>query len=163
MIGGVAAAALLLAGAAAAQTRGNGPATPTPGNGMATTSTPTVTTARPDDATSATTSGTVGNSTASTTVLRNGSMVNGGEGDSNGAVNTSSQNQPQPARGANSFTQGEAKDRLQAHGYSNVSDLRKDANGVWRGQAEKGGQQVSVWLDYKGNVGEGTAGQSAAQ
>jgi hypothetical protein len=25
---------------------------------------------------------------------------------------------------------------------------------VWRGSGKKGGQQVSVWVDYKGNVGQ---------
>jgi hypothetical protein len=31
---------------------------------------------------------------------------------------------------------------------------KKDGDGVWRGMGKKDGQQVSVWLDYKGNVGQ---------
>jgi hypothetical protein len=49
---------------------------------------------------------------------------------------------------------GEAKSRLEKNGFANVSDLAKDDNGVWRGKAQKGGAATTVWLDYKGNVGE---------
>lgn len=57
-----------------------------------------------------------------------------------------------PAAGANSFTEGQAKSRIEAAGFTNVTDLKKDDQGVWRGQAQKSGQQVSVALDYQGNV-----------
>jgi hypothetical protein len=40
------------------------------------------------------------------------------------------------------------------HGFQNVSGLRKDDGGVWRDTATKDGQQVQVWFDYKGNVGQ---------
>jgi hypothetical protein len=59
-----------------------------------------------------------------------------------------------PAKGSNSFTEGQAKDRIAQRGYSNVGGLKKDDDGVWRGTALHSGQQVPVWLDYKGNVGE---------
>lgn len=76
-------------------------------------------------------------------------------GNNNQAVATTSANAPTPAKGANSFTSGEAKSRLEKNGFSNVSDLKKDDNGVWRGTAQKEGNTTNVWLDYKGNVGEG--------
>jgi putative membrane protein len=57
-----------------------------------------------------------------------------------------------PLPGANSFTEGQARDRIQDAGYSDVSALAKDDSGVWRGQARKDGKSVSVALDYKGNV-----------
>ncbi len=75
--------------------------------------------------------------------------------DNNQAVATTSANQATPAKGSNSFTMAEAKGRLEKHGFSNVSDLKKDGNGVWHGQGQKGGNTTTVWLDYKGNVGEG--------
>ena len=59
-----------------------------------------------------------------------------------------------PAKGSNSFTEGQAKDRIAQRGYTNVNDLKKDDDGVWRGTAQHGGNAVQVWLDYKGNVGE---------
>jgi protein CpxP len=76
-------------------------------------------------------------------------------GNTNQAVATTDANAPGPAKGANSFTMGEAKSRLEKNGFSNVGDLTKDDNGVWRGNAQKGGSTTAVWLDYKGNVGEG--------
>jgi hypothetical protein len=76
-------------------------------------------------------------------------------GNNNQAVATTAANAPAPAKGANSFTMGEAKSRLEKNGFSNVGDLTKDDNGVWRGNAQKGGSTTTVWLDYKGNVGEG--------
>ncbi len=57
-----------------------------------------------------------------------------------------------PVPGRNSFTEGEASSRIQAGGYSDVKDLRKDDQGIWRGHAMKGGQAVPVALDYQGNV-----------
>jgi hypothetical protein len=57
-----------------------------------------------------------------------------------------------PVAGANSFTQGQAKFRIEENGYANVRDLRKDKQGVWRGKAMKDGKSVSVSLDFQGNV-----------
>ena len=57
-----------------------------------------------------------------------------------------------PIEGANSFTEGQAKDRIAKAGFTDVQNLKQDDKGIWRGQAHKGGQQVSVALDYRGNV-----------
>ena len=57
-----------------------------------------------------------------------------------------------PIAGANSFTEGQAKDRIAKAGYTDVQQLKLDDNGVWRGKALKSGQQVNVALDYRGNV-----------
>src|SRR6201989_104234 len=57
-----------------------------------------------------------------------------------------------PAAGANSFTEGQAKSRIEAAGYSNVSGLVKGKDGIWRGKASKEGKIVDVGLDYQGNV-----------
>ena len=57
-----------------------------------------------------------------------------------------------PAAGANSFTEGQAKSHIEGAGYSNVSGLVKDKDGIWRGKASKGGATVDVGLDYQGNV-----------
>lgn len=57
-----------------------------------------------------------------------------------------------PLKGANSFTEGQAKDRALAHGVSNVSNLKKDDDGIWRGTAMQDGKQVQIAVDYKGNV-----------
>lgn len=54
--------------------------------------------------------------------------------------------------GANSFTESQAKSRIENAGYSNVSKLTKDDQGIWRGQAAKGGENLNVGLDYQGNI-----------
>lgn len=57
-----------------------------------------------------------------------------------------------PLKGANSFTEGQAKDRVLAHGFTEVSTLVKDGDGIWRGTAKQGDKQVPVAVDFKGNV-----------
>ena len=72
---------------------------------------------------------------------------------SNPAIKTTEGNNPgAPAAGANSFTMGQAKARIESRGYAQVSDLAKDKDGLWRGKATKDGKSVSVALDYQGNV-----------
>jgi hypothetical protein len=43
-----------------------------------------------------------------------------------------------PEAGANSFTEAQAKDRIKKAGFSQVSGLRKDDQGIWRASATKG-------------------------
>ena len=57
-----------------------------------------------------------------------------------------------PLKGANSFTENQAKDRIIAAGFTNVSALAKDGDGIWRGTATKGDKSMNVAVDYKGNV-----------
>lgn len=71
----------------------------------------------------------------------------------NNAVNsTGVNNSNAPVAGANSFTEGQAKSRLESNGYTGVSNLMKDDKGVWRGKAMHGGKQVDVSLDFQGNI-----------
>ena len=72
---------------------------------------------------------------------------------SNPAVKTTEGNNPgAPASGANSFTQGEAKSRIEARGYAQVTGLNKDKQGLWHAKAMKDGKSTDVALDYQGNV-----------
>jgi hypothetical protein len=57
-----------------------------------------------------------------------------------------------PLPGANSFTEGQAKSRLEANGYTAVTDLKKDDKGVWKGMATNAGAKVNVSVDYRGNI-----------
>jgi len=70
------------------------------------------------------------------------------------AVNTpkSPPNPGAPVAGANSFTEGQAKSRIESHGFTNVDGLKKDSDGVWRGTATQAGKTVKVSLDFQGNV-----------
>jgi periplasmic protein CpxP/Spy len=77
-------------------------------------------------------------------------------GSSNPAVTHKPADSPQTTGavepGANSFTEAQARSRLEAQGFGNVTELRKDDQGIWRGKAQKDGKSVSVGIDYKGTV-----------
>lgn len=55
-------------------------------------------------------------------------------------------------KGANSFTEGEVRRRLEKAGYHEVKDLKKDGDGIWRASAMIDGKPASVGFDFKGNV-----------
>jgi hypothetical protein len=52
-----------------------------------------------------------------------------------------------------SLTEGDAKSRFEARGYSNVSGLHKDAFGIWHGTATRNGKTFKLSLDAEGKVG----------
>jgi hypothetical protein len=58
---------------------------------------------------------------------------------------------PQSLTGS-AVTTDQATSRIEAAGYSNVSGLRRDSKGIWRGKAVKDGSVVSIRLDGSGNV-----------
>lgn len=133
----------LMAGSVFAQT----PSRPTPGNVA-----PGATSNAPMNGVSPATG-----VTPSTGVVDRNTGTAAAAGDSNQAVATTSANAPQPARGRNSFSQGEARRRIESRGFQQVTGLRKDNTGVWRGTAMREGASVPVWLDYKGNVSPAAA------
>ena len=57
-----------------------------------------------------------------------------------------------PVAGANSFSEGQARRLIESQGYSDVSALVNDRQGIWHGTASKGAVRVHVYVDYKGNV-----------
>ncbi len=74
-------------------------------------------------------------------------------GPNNNAVNSAGQNNSDaPVVGRNSFTEGQAKSKIEEAGFTNVTELKKDDNGVWRGKASKGGSSTDVSIDFQGNV-----------
>ena len=74
-------------------------------------------------------------------------------GPNNNAVNSPGQNNSNaPVAGRNSFTEGQAKSKIEEAGYTSVTALVKDDNGVWRGKAQKGGASANVSVDFQGNV-----------
>jgi hypothetical protein len=84
------------------------------------------------------------------------SPMNNSSGSSNPAVTHKPADSPQTTGavepGANSFTEAQARSRLEAQGFSTITELRKDDQGIWRGKAQKDGKSVSVAIDYKGTV-----------
>ena len=74
------------------------------------------------------------------------------EGDTPAVATPDSQNPAAPVAGANSFTEAQAKERIEEAGYTDVKGLKLDDKGVWQATAMKDGKSVSVALDYQGNV-----------
>jgi predicted outer membrane protein len=95
-------------------------------------------------------------STGSATPPNSNASQNNMTGSSNPAVDVKPKGSPESTGsvepGANSFTEGQARSRIEAQGFANVTDLKKDDQGLWRGRAQRNGQSVNVTLDYKGNV-----------
>ena len=71
------------------------------------------------------------------------------QGGTTGSVNMNTRLEP----GANSFTEGQVRSRLQEAGFKDIQGLQKGENGIWRAQVQHMGQQMTVGLDFKGNVG----------
>jgi len=57
--------------------------------------------------------------------------------------------------GANSFTEGQARARLEDAGFTNLQDLRKDDAGFWRARAMQGGAATEVAMDFRGRIASG--------
>jgi hypothetical protein len=50
------------------------------------------------------------------------------------------------------LNEGEARAKLEANGFSNVSRLSIGPDGLWHGVATKGSTPMNVGLDHSGNV-----------
>ncbi|WP_081161505.1 PepSY domain-containing protein [Ensifer aridi] len=74
------------------------------------------------------------------------------KGDTPAVATPDTQNPSAPVEGANSFTEAQAKARIEEAGYTDVKSLKLDDKGVWQAAAIKDGKSVSVALDYQGNV-----------
>lgn len=73
-------------------------------------------------------------------------------GNTPAVVTPDGKNPTAPVAGSNSFTEGQAKGRIEGAGYSSVSGLKLDDKGVWQAMGTKDGKSVAVALDYQGNV-----------
>ncbi|MGF9565940.1 PepSY domain-containing protein [Neorhizobium sp. JUb45] len=66
--------------------------------------------------------------------------------------NSGEQNPGAPVAGKNSFTEAQAKSRIEEAGYTDVSGLKLDDQGVWRAMGSKDGKHGNVALDFQGNI-----------
>src|SRR3954447_15681194 len=98
--------------------------------------------------------------TAGTALAQTPAPANGPQ---NSAINTNDSSNRMaagPVKGSNSFTEGEARSRIEKQGFTNVGALKKDDDGIWRGMGTRNGQQAAVALDYQGNVFFGDAARA---
>jgi periplasmic protein CpxP/Spy len=58
------------------------------------------------------------------------------------------------AGATSSMSMSSVKSKIEANGYSNVTNLKQDATGDWTAKATKGGKQVALSVDSKGTVKE---------
>ncbi|WP_205598396.1 hypothetical protein [Caulobacter sp. 17J65-9] len=72
----------------------------------------------------------------------------------NPAVDTTPTADTGTAAGANSFTEAQARGAIEKAGYTDVTELVQNDQGVWAGKAMKGGKSVPVSIDYRGSVVE---------
>jgi hypothetical protein len=71
----------------------------------------------------------------------------------NAAIKSPNDGGPGPlAAGQNSFTEDQARDRIQKAGYSQLTDLTKSDDGLWQGHAMKHGHSVAVSMDFRGHI-----------
>lgn len=73
-------------------------------------------------------------------------------GDTPAVATPDTKNPTAPVEGANSFTEDQAKSRIEKAGFSDVKNLMKDDKGIWMAEGMKDGKSVSIALDYQGNV-----------
>ena len=83
-----------------------------------------------------------------------GPAVSSAESPANPAIDTEETSEKAALTpGANSFTEGQAKEAIEKQGYVVSGPLTQDAQGFWKGQASKsGGAATTVSVDYKGVV-----------
>lgn len=83
-----------------------------------------------------------------------GPAVSTAEAPANPAIDTQENSEKAALTpGANSFTEGQAKEAIEKQGYTVSGPLTQDAQGIWMGQASKSGAAATtVSVDYKGVV-----------
>jgi hypothetical protein len=74
------------------------------------------------------------------------------DGNTPAVATPDTKNPAAPVAGANSFTEAQAKDRIEKAGYTEVTGLKLDDKGIWQASATKEGKPVTVSLDYQGNI-----------
>jgi hypothetical protein len=86
------------------------------------------------------------------TVVAQTSTTTATNPDTPAVATPSTKNATAPVAGHNSFTEAQAKERIEKAGYSGVTGLKLDDKGIWKSTAMKDGKPVTVALDYQGNV-----------
>jgi hypothetical protein len=71
----------------------------------------------------------------------------------NPAIKSADDGGPGPlAAGHNSFTEAQARGRIQKAGYTDVTGLALSDDGLWQGHAMMNGKPVAVSMDFRGHV-----------
>ena len=57
-----------------------------------------------------------------------------------------------PFVGDSTYSESQARGVIERGGFTSVSNLRKDDQGIWRAAASRAGTPVTIALDYRGNL-----------
>ncbi len=90
--------------------------------------------------------------TAMSAAAQTSAPANSNDGNTPAVATPETKNPTAPVEGANSFTEEQAKTRIEEAGYSDVKDLKKDDKGIWMAVGMKDGKSVMISMDYQGNV-----------
>jgi len=55
-------------------------------------------------------------------------------------------------RSANSFTEGQTRSRLEDAGFTEIRNLTKDDDGLWRAWGLRNGTPVALAMDFRGRI-----------
>lgn len=82
-----------------------------------------------------------------------GPVVSAAEGPVNAPVDTTpTTGETTLTPGANSFTEGQAREAMEKAGYTDIGRLTQNEQGVWQAEGMKAGTKAMVSVDYKGAV-----------
>lgn len=90
--------------------------------------------------------------TAMSTAAQTSAPATSTDGNTPAVATPETKNPTAPVEGANSFTEAQAKSRIEEAGYSDVKDLKKDDKGIWMAAGMKDGKSVMISMDYQGNI-----------
>lgn len=90
--------------------------------------------------------------TAMSVAAQTSAPANSTDGNTPAVATPETKNPTAPVEGANSFTEAQAKSRIEEAGYSDVKDLKKDDKGIWMAAGMKDGKSVMISMDYQGNI-----------
>ncbi len=90
--------------------------------------------------------------TSAFSVLAQATFAPSPSGNTPAIATPGTKNPTAPVAGANSFTEAQAKDRIENAGYTEVKDLKLNDKGVWMAAGMKDGKAVLIALDYQGNI-----------
>ncbi|QCJ00725.1 PepSY domain-containing protein [Agrobacterium larrymoorei] len=90
--------------------------------------------------------------TAMSAAAQTSAPATSNDGNTPAVATPETKNPTAPVEGANSFTEEQAKTRIEEAGYSDVKDLKKDDKGIWMAAGMKDDKSVMISMDYQGNV-----------
>ncbi len=81
-----------------------------------------------------------------------GPLVSSSEAPRNEALDTEADGETGQTPGANSFTEAQAREAFTKAGYTGLSQVMQNEQGLWTATGTLNGQSTQVSLDYRGTV-----------